>query len=434
VVAAAATARDAGSPTDCIMRDRPPADRGRTIGPALDPRRRWRHTAACLAAHAVHPDRPARTARVSRAGLVAVAMLTCILSSGDAAAQVVQQSTTECPDNLLVNPSFEEGFTARARPEVLVAVGWEPWFERLPGIDGINYPPVYAARRAAEDDAGAAFGLWSQEQRTASATHTGGLLQRVTVGRDVLVAASGWVRSYASSDLRSARSMPPGTYVSALGIHPTGGDEPGDARIVWSEPVTVTDLWVPLEVVAEVQGPDLTLLTMGEAMQILARNESRWDGLCLRVLGPARDETGDASDIPTAVPSRATATTTPGSGVASEPPLPAPATREALAAAVSAAARDRSATAAALTAARGAFSDGTGPAETESDAARRAAGGPAAWESGQASGDDPLLADVDRPPGWWIWLSEHAGLFAAAAAVFCGGLLFGLRSRHEENV
>ncbi len=226
-----------------------------------------------------------------------------------------------CPQNQLVNPNMEEGFSPRARPQELVANGWEPWYETLPGVGGINYAPRYTPRRLGRDGPLAVLqGLWAQELSTAEATHIGGLFQRVEVPPQSQILAHAFGRAWAGSGDATDVSDPPGLYTASLGVDPLGGANPDDARIQWTSPVTITAGWQMLQTELPVEGPGVTLFLRGQAARVLAHHVAHWDAACLRVLGPV----GQPTASPTFAP-RPTRTPRPG-----EPtPSPGPGTREA---------------------------------------------------------------------------------------------------------
>ena len=229
----------------------------------------------------------------------------------------------DCAGNRLVNGAFEAGFSARGRLAEQVAEGWSAWYETLPGVDGINYVPDYLPRRAGAV-AGAPFvhgGLWSQEMATERATHTAGLFQRVSVPLGATVRASAWAFAWATEGSNPARSDPPGTYVLAIGIDPRGGDDPHATDLRWTEPITITDLWVPLALEMAVEGPVITVFTRGAPRLALAHNASRWDDACLQVLAVPGEE-------PAASPRPPTPTATLALGA--RPPTQVPGTAEAI--------------------------------------------------------------------------------------------------------
>jgi hypothetical protein len=220
--------------------------------------------------------------------------------------QVVAQDapTYYCPGNILLNAGFENGFTTRGRPLEVVGNDWDSWFAVLPGVDGINYAPTYSPLlRRRDGDYKVHSGLWSQEMGTENSTHTGGLWQRVRVPRNSRIQASAWVTAWATNAENTVVSRPPGTYASMIGIDPKGGQDPYHPRIIWTAPITVTDIWMPLNMEVDVAGPSVTMFLRGQPLQIMTHNVSRWDSACLRVVGNAGEPTYTLTPIPpTAVP------------------------------------------------------------------------------------------------------------------------------------
>lgn len=323
-------------------------------------------------------------------------------------------SSAACPDNRLVNPGLEEGFTRRDRAEAFLPSGWEPWFERLPGIDGLNYPPSYRPVRS-PDLVGA--GLWSLEQATVESTHTGGIWQRVDVGDDVWIQARAWSTAWTGQGARRAVSEPPGTYATAIGVDPFGGSDPNAAQVEWSQPITITDAWIEHRIERPVEGPAITVFTRGQPLRILPNNTSRWDALCVRVLGPA-----DATPDPAL---------SAGLGAAgSAAPVP---TVDATAAAAGllATATARAAAAAEPTPFRPAAGVVIGAAATVAAVSTRMAAGRGQGD-GQVQGEAP---EGDEPPaiGTGDAIAEHLGFLALAGALFFAGLIVGLRGGYGDD-
>gem|GEM_PF-3292310 len=329
------------------------------------------------------------------------------------AALAAEAGQIDCPGNLLTNPGFETGFTARGRVAETVANGWRAWYERFPGVDGINYVPDYVPRqRSTEDPLAVLTGLWSQEMATEDSTHTAGIWQRVAIPPGSQVLATGAAYAWATSGEDPLHSEPPGTYSLALGLDPAGGDDPHSATIVWTVPVTTTDAWVPLAVEVPVTGSSVTLFTRGQPLGKLRHNVSRWDAMCLRVLGPI----GEPTPTPTRRP---WPTRTPGPDVPTPThtpsPVPDPATLTVLEVRLK---LDLVATATAEGA-----GGSTHQALTLPDllATRAAVEEPALVEVPAVSGEEE---------GWATHLryavEDHAGLIVLAAAALIGGLVVGL--------
>ncbi len=345
------------------------------------------------------------------------------LTIAPAPAPVLAQPADYCPDNLLLNPSFESGFTSRGRVVETVGNGWNAWYETLPGVDGVNYVPDYApARRDVGPVLLTADGLWSQQQATSGATHTAGLWQTVTVPPASLVRASALAYAWASNAADTARSRPYGTYVSQLGLDPLGGRDPNAPGVRWTEPVTDTDAWVPLVLELPVEGPAVTLFTRGQPLVKLVQNVSRWDAACLRVLGPAEG--------PTLTPTPTVSPTRPGPSVTPEPTPDEAVARVIIARQLLARgsglepAEATPGARATLDALSTRIAGGPGAGSPLSDAGQLPAAGvplgaPPELEAG-AGTDTASTTPEDELLGW---LDENLGLMVLALAAFVGGLV-----------
>lgn len=229
-------------------------------------------------------------------------------------ARAQEDEPAYCPGNLLANGGFEHGFSTRIRAAEVVAKEWQAWYEFLPGVEGVNYAPYFAPRlRRRDGPLSVHTGLWSQEYGTRESTHVAGLWQRVEVPEDSVVRASAWVYAWASQWDTPGLSQPPGTYVSMLGLDPRGGDDFSDPGIIWTAPVTVTDMWTTHVIEAPVAGRFATVFTRGQPLQALTNNVSRWDSLCLRVVGRAGEPTYTLTPPPrpTMIPTVGSPTATP---------------------------------------------------------------------------------------------------------------------------
>jgi len=379
----------------------------------------------------IRRKRAAGLARASAlAALVVLTVLIPLTPTPSAHAQAPGAPVLDCPDNRLANPGFEAGFSARGQLAELVGNGWTPWYARLPGVGGLNHPPDFSpARRGADGPAAVHAGLWSQSMATEDATHTGGLWQQVPVPPGSQVLAWVWAYAWASGGDDPARSEPPGTYALRLGLDPAGGTDPEAAGIVWTQPITVTDTWLPLSLEAPVAGPLATLYLRGQPRSILAHNQSRWDSACLRVLGVAGEPT-----LPPTAPARPTRV--PPTLAPDQPtPTPNAATVEAIM--LDLARATERAVALQIKAATRAAALGGAAAVPSSGGGSQVILGMPTEEGSNASGDAPFgsgagalsggLSD-DRPPPpvpIRVQLADHAGLIALTAAAFAGGLLLG---------
>ncbi|MFN2114264.1 MAG: hypothetical protein ACK2T6_01010 [Anaerolineae bacterium] len=356
------------------------------------------------------------------AGALALAASLALAAAALTPASAAAQAPPACPGNLLANPDFEDGFTARGRMAETVANDWTAWYERFPGVDGLNYVPDYAPRNMFDDGPAAVHsGLWSQELATSGATHTAGLWQRVAVPPGTQLLATGAARAWASDHDDPVRSDPPGTYVLSLGIDPRGGTDPNADSIAWSTPITITDTWVPLSVEVAVHQPAVTLFTRGQPLRILAHNVSRWDSLCLRALGPVGEPTSTATSAP--LPTR-----TPGpdeptpSPTVTEPP--APGTQAALELGLR---LDMLGTSTAVA--------GALPTEPNLSLPERVATRAALDAPVEEATPWPELDDTATMQGLGREVYDRAGLAFLAIAALIGGIVFGVgraRSRDGE--
>jgi hypothetical protein len=188
-------------------------------------------------------------------------------------------------------------------------------------------------------------------------------------------------------------------------------------------PVTVTDLWLPLAVEAVAERDRATVFTRGDALRIQRHNTSRWDGLCLRVLGPAGEPTATATTLPW--PTRTPLTPVP---TATEDPLVAQARIAGLRAGVVGAATERAVS-------MGRVPDPQGTLVAV--ATRIAQGGAAAapsFEGDRGDGGPPPLPEPEPPTRAqraWASLVEQSGWGAFALAAMIGSWLFGLSLRGD---
>jgi hypothetical protein len=312
-----------------------------------------------------------------------------------------------CPDNLLVNPGFENGATGRGRVAEVVATGWQAWYKSLPGVGGINYVPDYWPQERSETGPLRVLaGLWSMGQATVSSTHTAGLWQRVPVEPDTRVAVSANAYAWASDAADTGRSRPYGTYALALGVDPLGGTDPFAASVRWSPPITLTDVWVPLAVEVDSADTAVTIFTRGEALARREHNQSWWDMACVRVVGLAGEEPW--TPTPSAPPTRPPRPGTPS------------ATPDAAAAAVIVARLQAQATSLPNA---GAGSDAAAILPPVTDDGAMASGDPGS-DLGPVSSDPsgllpPEPTTLER---FGIAVVDHLGLLALGLAAFLGGL------------
>lgn len=215
-----------------------------------------------------------------------------------------------CPGNVLVNGSFEEGFSPRGASEVEVANGWTPWWQDGPfANEGLNRRPEYKPEEAARyGTRRIRDGGWAQKWSNNYATHHAGLFQQVNVPVNSTVTLRAWAQSWSSSgDDPSVSSG--GHYGLSVGIDPTGGTDWTSPNIVWSPRNLTMDNWVELIVRAQAKGGTITVYLRGDAEFKLKHNDAYFDDVCLVVEAPP--PTSTPRPRPTAIPVTPTPSLTP---------------------------------------------------------------------------------------------------------------------------
>lgn len=231
----------------------------------------------------------------------------------------------ECPGNILLNPSFEEGFSERGAGEVKVANGWQPFWQDGPfQNEGYNRRPEY------QPEEGPRFGYrrikdghWAQKMFNTFATHHAGVFQQINVPPGSTVRLTAWAQAWSSVKDDPATSSG-GKYYMSVGIDPTGGTNFNAPTIVWSAPSTALDQWVQLSVEAKAQAGTVTVFLRGDAEWRVKHNDVYFDDACVTYSAPppptpkpTNTPTPTFTPTPTPVP-----TPTPEPAVTSEAPPP----------------------------------------------------------------------------------------------------------------
>jgi len=213
-----------------------------------------------------------RRNRLSSWALLVVGMLLLV-------SQAVQ---ADCPDNLLTNGGFEEGFSARGAGEVQVANGWHPWYQDGPDQQlGYNHRPEYNPENAAvHGTRRIREGSFAQKWGKVYATHHAGIYQQVNVRAGSTLKLTAWGQSW-SSDKDDPSVSDGGKYLLSVGIDPTGGTDWASPNVVWSAPSATMDQWVQLSVEARAQGGTVTVYLRGDAEWPVKHNDAYFDDVCL---------------------------------------------------------------------------------------------------------------------------------------------------------
>ena len=239
--------------------------------------------------------------------------------------------SADCPDNLALNPGFEQewyaGSTVGTSVSSFISKEWLPWAVLHPTQEevGYNFEPEYKIlQRSVLNDGW--YRVYAGEQAQAFfsmySTHTAGFYQRVAVPEGSQVTFSIWVQIYTGqedliidgrypvSDLVQPMTEPtrsvkgPGDYRVYVGIDPYGEAPAGFGEalpdsIIWSDPVldvqtrgedaagNPVDEWVQLEVTVTALADHVTVYTQGHPDYRTKHNDSYWDEACVQAAAPA---------------------------------------------------------------------------------------------------------------------------------------------------
>jgi LysM repeat protein len=226
--------------------------------------------------------------------------------------------------NLLTNPSFEGQYSSYIPETPLehadcdlgicttaqTASGWKPWWiKERPTDVNPEYKPaernVGGNRVRTGDRAAQYFSFWS--------THKAGLRQTVTVPANSVVQFTVWGHAWLSESDTSSTSDYAGSPNMRIGIDPTGGTNPFNPQIVWSEFKQAFDSYQPFSVQAQAQGDKVTVFTFAAPSVNpnspdygFKHTDIYWDDAALVALGagsappppPPADTSGDGATNP----------------------------------------------------------------------------------------------------------------------------------------
>lgn len=161
-------------------------------------------------------------------------------------------------EEFLRNPGFDGPYVDTGGGSV--ADGWLPWF-----VGPLTERPDFL-----EAPANRAIDGSAQMYSSFLATHRAGVLQTVTgltPSVPLTFSANVWVWS-TRDDSDAAASVDPGGVTIEVGIDPTGSIDPEATTIIWSQPISQYDAFVPVSVTAAPSGEFATVFvrtTVAEA-------------------------------------------------------------------------------------------------------------------------------------------------------------------------
>lgn len=237
----------------------------------------------------------------SKIGVILTICLTAALLLWPALVMAEPVAQGDCAGNVLLNPSFEDGFSDRGAGQVTVANGWQPWYQDGPRqSEGYNKRPEYKPENAAIHTMRRIHsGNWAQKFFSTYATHNAGILQQVQVSVGSKLTFSAWVQAWSSQDPNPDQVVSPGNYRVSVGIDPTGGTDGTSANVIWSEPRMEYNTWLHLEIQAVAKAGTVTVFCRGSSEFRTNFNDSYWDDACLTVVKPTAVPTSKPKNTPT---------------------------------------------------------------------------------------------------------------------------------------
>ncbi len=201
-------------------------------------------------------------------------------------------------EELLRNPNFDGPFVDTGGG--MVADGWMPWF-----VGPLTERPDFL-----EAPADRAVDGTAQTYSSFLATHRAGVFQSVTglaPGVPLTFTANVWVWS-TRDDSNPAASVDPGGVTIEVGIDPTGSIDPEATTIIWSQPISQYDAFVPVSVTAAPSGEFATVFVRTTIAEARLVTDVYVDNASLTVqptdvVAPPTDTPADAStEAPTDAP------------------------------------------------------------------------------------------------------------------------------------
>ncbi len=235
--------------------------------------------------------------------LATVALMGLILSIPLAWPQADSQSQSV---NLLLNPGFEDGFSARGAGEVEVANGWFPWW-----VQGTpdQTEKGYLRRPEYKPEIGSRFGYrrihggdFAQKFFTTYSTHVGGFYQQVSAHKGYRVDFAIWVQVWSSSGDDPDQVVDDGEYKVSVGIDPAGGVDGSAPGVIWSTPARADNQWVQLQVSAVAESSTVTVFTRSAPLYRVKHNDSYWDDASVIVSPPPPPPPTRPTSTPTHTP------------------------------------------------------------------------------------------------------------------------------------
>lgn len=191
-------------------------------------------------------------------------------------------------DNLLQDGGLESQYTSRARPDLNIPSAWNIWIGETPRLqDWQNLPPFASAHT--EGDPAPYGGSTALMIQRGYATFTAAVYQQVSVTDGAALQASAWAYLQTcdpADGAQTCESNPDSGAEVRVGIDPTGGTNPFDSDVVWSNTANPHNTWEELTVRATAAGENVTVFLYATQVWPKAINAVYWDDARL---SPASD-------------------------------------------------------------------------------------------------------------------------------------------------
>lgn len=189
--------------------------------------------------------------------------------------------------NLLYNPSFEMGFSARGSGEIVVAEGWEIGYN-----SGFGHRPEWQEERRDRGEGRVRDGDSAQKVFTTYAPHEAWVSQKVMglmPGKFYRLTA--WAYVWSSDHDDPDHSDEPGKVWVQAALNPWGEawykTPSTETGLTWCDQY---DDWVQVECVTRAMASEIVAFLYSRAEYGVKHNDVYWDVTCLELLEPEASE------------------------------------------------------------------------------------------------------------------------------------------------
>jgi hypothetical protein len=216
------------------------------------------------------------------------------------------------PGDVLYSDNFTD-FSGDDR----MAKGWLAWatmdcWQESPDADKGQRAPCVVPEYKQANPMGEAYpsrahegeGDNAQQYFTVYANHNAGIWRQYKMPPGYIVEILAWGTAWSSSD-NNPNSFDGGQDVKMrIGVDPTGGNNPGDKKIVWGESANPPNKWMPIPPVKVTAGQEgsITVYLRSQPKWPLVHNDFYWDDVAIVYRGQAAPQIAvGATPVPNVV-------------------------------------------------------------------------------------------------------------------------------------